>query len=505
MADLSDKQLLAYLETLEAELRPLVEKATAGLPSGSPRAIRRRILRGREDRFWFYRHYLPHLFTEPFAAWQREMGEFIDAHAQAQFLVWRGSGKSTVLDRAEALRALTAQDTSYAILTSRTDKQTYPMVLRLRVEFEANARIRQDYGDQALGPLWSMHHFILKNGREVQGLSLKGAARGMLSIGNKRPELWILNDLQELRDARSPEVIEGTLDFILSVVIPAMNKRRGKVWVAGTKISEDCAMARLEHDPHFPTFKRAAEDGTMTHFTDPLRFPRAVLEAEKRLIGSERYNREYLHVAVGREGRFRHEWVRTYRAEQLAGLPLIAAVYWDPAIAPRGDFKAIVTWALHAETGHRYCLRAFLSRGASPREQAFEYFRQIRTLNARPDTVWVSGYEANGFQALLEYPLEECRRALGLPADVLGTQVVNTVNKEIRVAAMAPAWEGGSVFFCQGDSDQDLLVDQHVFWPKRGMDGPDATRGAWQLIDGLAFRDPALAVPGIGAAYPEQW
>jgi hypothetical protein len=300
----------------------------------------------------------------------------------------------------------------------------------------------------------------------------------------------VLDDLQELKDAKNPDRIDEIVEFIGSVVIPAMDAKRAMVRIVGTKMSEDCAIARLEANPHYGHFRLDAahgEDG-VSHETEAVRFPQPHLVRTKALLGSDAYAREYLNTAVGKQGLVRRAWIKTYRAAELAGHAWMWAVYWDPALGrvTDGDYKAIVTLLKHMDTGRLYVRSAFIRKDASPEEQARELIRQyLDALQAHGSGGRV-GFESNGFQTMMQYPLEDAARERGLPALPL-QEVLHTQNKELRVATLVPLIERGDLLFQEDEGDQQLLADQFVYWPKRGKDGPDAVEGAYQLLLGLSI------------------
>ena len=486
----------------------------AGPPPGAhggetKAAFSERVRRAKEDRLGFYSRYLPHLFTHPFVDAHHDLGRALDEHAYLLVLAFRGWGKSTLVTYAETLRLLVTRQVDFAVLTGRSETLTATLVLQLRKELETNEALRRDFGPFEPGAIWQSAHFALANGMEVLGRPLGGTARGLRSLANRRPQLWVLDDLQELEDARNPERIEHVRDFIKSVVIPAMQppERGGEecdkgapgsggctgqarqtdgrslIRVVGTKMSEDCALARLAAEPGFFTFRLDAEDGEMKTAADPHRYPLPVLRERKTLLGSDAYAREYLNTAVSRDGMVRRPWLRTYRPEELPGRLLQCAVFWDPAIRPGGDYKAIVSLALDAAAGRYYVLDAFLERTASPEEQVRELVRQWRRALDLGGGAAQCGYEANGMQSLLEYPLERHRSESGLPPVPL-RRLINTENKELRVATLVPLFEQGRIFFAADSPGQRALMDQWVFWPRRGSDGPDAMHGAWHLLQG---------------------
>jgi hypothetical protein len=456
-------------------------------------STRWRVQRAGEDLEFFCLHYLRDSFDQPFGQAHRALGQALDAEPVLHVLAFRGWGKSTLVSLAETLRLLVTRRVDFAVLTGRSEQMTRTLVLQLRLELQTNEALRSDFEGLERGALWQHLRFALADGREVLGRPLGGTARGLRSLANRRPQLWVLDDLQELADGRRPERIRHVLDFIRGVVVPAMQPpvaaepgqpvQRSLIRVVGTKMSEDCAMAKLEAEPGFATFRLDAEDGQFRTAADPARFPLSLLREQRALLGANAYAREYQNTAVSQEGTVRREWLARYRPQELAALPLQAAVYWDPAIRPGGDFKAIVSLALHLASGRYYVLDAFLERNASPDEQVRELYRQWRRAFDLSRGNAVAAYEANGMQRLMEYPLEWHRVAAGLPPLPL-KRVVNTEHKEGRIGRILPLLEQGRFLFDSASPAQQQLMDQWVFWPRGGTDGPDAMHGAWLLLQG---------------------
>jgi len=65
--------------------------------------------------------------------------------------------------------------------------------------------------------------------------------------------------------------------------------------------------------------------------------------------------------------------------------------------------------------------------------------------------------------------------------------VTHRIAKETRVAGLSPLLERGKIRFIRGHSDQELLVEQLLFFPSRTLhdDGPDALEGAVTLTQNM--------------------
>ena len=76
-------------------------------------------------------------------------------------------------------------------------------------------------------------------------------------------------------------------------------------------------------------------------------------------------------------------------------------------------------------------------------------------------------------------------RELGSLLPVKG--VTHRIAKETRVAGLSPLLERGKIRFIRGHSDQEVLVEQLLYFPSRTMhdDGPDALAAAVQMAQGM--------------------
>jgi predicted phage terminase large subunit-like protein len=98
----------------------------------------------------------------------------------------------------------------------------------------------------------------------------------------------------------------------------------------------------------------------------------------------------------------------------------------------------------------------------------------------------IFGVEDNLFQRLLLKEFDRLGRERGQMLPVKG--VTSRLAKETRVASLSPLMERGKIRFIRGHSDQELLVEQLLYFPSRTLhdDGPDALEGAVRLAQTMA-------------------
>jgi len=135
---------------------------------------------------------------------------------------------------------------------------------------------------------------------------LKARGRGQRLRGLKhkqhRPDLIILDDVENDQQARSPELVKKLLSWITSAVYPAIEASGSLFWI-GTILARKSALYTAIHSEEEPwrhwtrRIYRALnedpgrQDGAPTSLW-PARHPVPTLLEQKRLMGSLAFNRE---------------------------------------------------------------------------------------------------------------------------------------------------------------------------------------------------------------------
>tara|TARA_R110002096_G_scaffold77608_2_gene182577 strand:- start:3349 stop:4191 length:843 start_codon:yes stop_codon:yes gene_type:complete len=146
----------------------------------------------------------------------------------------------------------------------------------------------------------------------------------------------------------------------------------------------------------------------------------------------------------------------------------------------RGDYAAIALVG-RDEHGYFYVLKVSMVRDSAE--------RQIARLWEMYDLVGSRcryAYEDNGFQSLLEIPLEQARqerKQAGRAAAMAIEGYTSTVNKMNRIMSLAPRISNGWIQFA--DDLPPELMDQFRSIPTGAHDdGPDAVERAIWVLDG---------------------
>lgn len=448
----------------------------------SAKARKERKQRAKKDKLWFFRTYFPHYFTLPFCEMHREVVRLMDTRGEgvpATVVVAapRGHGKSTLVSLAYPIHQILFQGAHFIVLVSATADMAERFVMRIRLEFENNVRIRTDFGDLRGHP-WSDEELVANQvmvWARGSGQALRGAV-----YGPYRPDLFILDDVETDELVRNPRRVERLKKWILGTVYPAMAKD-GLLFMIGTKLSRRSVLAQFLEDK---TWLHAEYRAIITD--KPLwqeKFTIDQLNAMKEKMGTLDFNREYMNDPRDEEGMFKQEWIQYYEPETLSMDQLSIYAALDPSVGAgeSSDYKAFVTIGVDPD-GIIYVLDAWI-RKASIEEMirmVYAKWHQYRHL--------VIGIETNVFQRVLLnlFDMEARKRAQWLPLK----EVQHSIAKEARIVRLSPLIERGVIRFAKGHSDQDLLIEQLIYFPSSTVndDGPDALEMVVQISDLYAGR-----------------
>jgi predicted phage terminase large subunit-like protein len=306
--------------------------------------------------------------------------------------------------------------------------------------------------------------------------------------------LAILDDLENDSNVRNPEIVQSILDWVKSAVYPCLDAG-GTLMIIGTILRWRSALHLMLTSPDEPycnfnrrLYRAYQEDGTSLW---EARHPVARLKLQKQLMGSVAFNREKMNEPAPDGGFFKEEWIHYYHPDSLKDKELVVAGFFDPSM----------------ETGATSDYKAFITVGWCPQEMVFyvmDAVIQKTTLEQIMRTIYnrheqyrylLVGVEDNLFQRLLlkEFDRLGVERCQLLP--VRG--VTHRIAKETRVAGLSPLLERGKIRFIRGHSDQELLVEQLLYFPSRTLhdDGPDALEGAVALVREVPTGDKQKYIP----------
>jgi hypothetical protein len=274
----------------------------------------------------FMRTYLPHYFQDEFAHFHYELIELLDRRPGQDEVVVpvavaapREFAKTTITSFGYVLHQVYLKQRRFVIIGSDTEDLASDLTGYLYLEMLYNERLKADYGEMVRDG-WAVDDFVTLN-----DVRLKARGRGQRLRGLKyrqyRPDLVILDDLENDKGVRNPRLVKDLLEWIKNTVYPAIDAQ-GSLFIIGTILARGSALAKIvrgEEEPfnywHRRLYRAITPEGESLW---PARHPLSKLMQQKALMGSLAFNREKMNDPLDEEGLFREQWIRYYQPEELA-------------------------------------------------------------------------------------------------------------------------------------------------------------------------------------------
>jgi predicted phage terminase large subunit-like protein len=455
----------------------------------TPEVQTKRKNRALSDPFYFFRTYLPHYFNTKFAPFHYELVASLERRPSlgdstvvkpVVVAAPREFAKTTITGFGYVLHQIVFKMRHFILLLSDTQDLASDLSGYIYLELCYNERLKRDFG-KLVRDNWAVEDYVTLN--DVRLLA-RGRGQRIRGLKHKqhRPDLVIMDDLENDTSARNPQRCKDLLRWINGSAYSGIDVH-GNLFIVGTILSQKSALATMvlsKEEPYIhwdrKIYRALTEDGQSLW---PAKFSLEVLAEQKRLMGTAAFNREKLNLANDEDSYFQADWFQYYGPEDLVdaegkGKDLVVVGWYDPSleVGSQHDYKAIITLGFSASEATYYVLDAWIKRQSL--DQAIITAHELHKLYRYA----IFGVEDNLFQRLLLKEFATKSKELGIALPVSGRG--NYLAKETRIAGLSPLVERGNIKFREHHSDQNLLVEQLLFFPQRGMhdDGPDALAGA---------------------------
>ncbi len=471
-----DKRAKEIVARMKQEATPFADDSRAAKKGRTDRA--------KTDRLWFLKTYFPHYFSKPFAGFQGEWNSLADVKNEIVLIAApREHGKSGFWTLGVPAHDIYTKRSLFDLVVSNTEDLAGDFCRFIQLEIEGNERLRQDYGDLTNRGDWAAEDFTARNGVRVKA---RGRGQKVKGLRNRQHRVGriIVDDLETDQTARNPRIVKESVDWILEDLFNTLGDG-GTMTIINNLVSKRGVVAQLigmkrEDNPEAPRFisrvYRALLDGDVPLW--PEVWPRERLLKKKAQIGSVRFNKEFQNDPKDDDGMFREEWIRYYHPEEITGKALRVYMDIDPSSesGASNDYKAIITIGIDTD-GIIYVLDAFIRR-VSPNEMAKVAYSRYEELHPL-----LIGMEENALGEFAQSPFQLVAQDKKYVLPVRGFK--NTMAKEARIGRISPHVERGIIRFRKSHSDQDLLVEQLIYFPSTTVhdDGPDALEGAVDMAE----------------------
>ena len=495
----------------------------AGSPLTGKGGIRQRL--GAIDMEFFGRAYFPHYFSRPSpefhkeldAIWQQGVlkGQYPITPAKIKEIsrmngtkrvaaAPRGHAKSTTLTFKGTMHAIVYGYKHYPIIISDSSEQAEGFLDNIRVEFEENEFLKEDFGDLT-GKVWRSNVLITSTNIKVEAIGSGKKIRGR-KHRNWRPDLLVLDDIENDENVRTPEQRSKLENWFLKAVSKAGDDYTDIVYI-GTLLHYDSLLAKTLKNPGYKAIKYKAvisfskaddlwkkwEDiytdlSNDNHEEDA----KAYFEANRKemlegtqVLWEEKlsyYDLMVMRVTEGEASFNSEEQNEPINPEDYNDAEIVfnSKEYYffgfvDPSLGKtkHSDFSAIITMAKHKVSGYMYVMDADIER-RHPDKIIADVLEKEKWL--RRD--YGKGYKKFGaetvqFQWFLKEELAKASAKAGLYLPI--EEVPQVSDKTMRVQTLQPDVKNHYIKF---NKRHKLLLEQMEHFPMGAHDdGPDALEG----------------------------
>lgn len=540
--DTAEQEALNDLDTL---IRTFVQKDTSperlsilrdyynGAPLTGKDGIRRRL--GAIDMEFFGRAYFPHYFSRPSPEFHRELdniwqqgvlkGEYPVTPAKVKKIsrmagvkravaAPRGHAKSTTLTFKGTMHSIVYQYKHYPIIISDSSDQAEGFLENIRVEFEENEAIREDFGN-LVGKVWRSNVLVTSTNIKIEAIGSGKKIRGR-KHRNWRPDLLVLDDIENDENVRTPEQRRKLESWFFKAVSKAGDDYTDIIYI-GTLLHYDSLLAKTLNNPGYKAIKYKAvisfadeEDlwkeweeiftdlSNENNEADALAFfernrermlkGTEVLWEEKLSYydlmvmkvteGEASFNSEEQNEPINPEDcTFNSEWFEYYNEAEIdfKSRDYLFFGFVDPSLGKtkKSDFSAIITLAKHRVSGYMYVMDADIERRHPDKiiTDILEKERMLRRDYGRGYKKF--GAETVQFQWFLKEELAKASARAGLYLPI--EEVPQTTDKTMRIQTMQPDVKNHYIKF---NKRHKRLLEQMEHFPMGAYDdGVDALEG----------------------------
>lgn len=515
---MKSKEFLTSLTKLAESLRQTIEASYSGWDD-SPQAIKERVekvndlVTGFE---YFVKTYFPHYLrhdsqSQLHAYLFEELPRMLSADSsQTEALAApRGEAKSTIVTRLFPLYCIVTNRKRYIVVFSDTTDQAAEFLLAIKMELEANQRLKIDFPEAfGVGSTWQVEKILTRNNVRVKAMGAGKSTRGLV-FGAYRPDLAILDDLENDENIENPKQRDKLERWIKRAVLKlGVVGEKFDVLYIGTILHYDSVLNRVLQNKGWRTrtfkalikypenmklwdeweviFEKEGTDEALAFYQKHKKAmdKGAVVSWKARPLydlmvirvrdGHDNFDSELQNdPSAGEDAVFGESM--NYWYELPSDVMYFGAC--DPSLGKKsknnkkGDPSAIVVGAYQLSTGKVFIVVADIQR-RTPNKIISDIIRYQKEYGCQ---VWA--FESVQFQEFLRTQLVERSAKERVPVPAM--PIIPNTDKMLRIQALQPHMFNGLLLL---HNSQTTLKEEFKHFPKSlNDDGMDATEMVWTL------------------------
>lgn len=407
-------------------------------------------------------------FYTPFAQPHHEMFRLIDSDSQKVAIAApRGIGKTTIA-RTVAEKAILFRDINFITYISRSATHAEAQTENIKRELLSNQLIRKLFGNIKISDAdldmdetfskkaWTAfgNTFVLPRGagQQVRGLNWAGY----------RPQLIIVDDLEDKKEVRNEDLRTSLKDWFFSDLMKSVDKFSNiwRVIYIDTIKHEDSLLQNLLDAPDWDSVRLSLCDADYNTLvpaymtTDEIQVE---LEQHREKGILESFYMEYMNQVTGEHSAFKSEYFKYYDEKDIQHRKDIENILLaDPAktVNPGSAESAIVCVGIDNKE-KRYLVRDVVADKLLPDQFFNEIFLMAARWNAR-----VVGIEETSLNEFVRQPFLSEKMKRGASFEVVWLKPRGGEKKEERIVSLVPYYRQGEIWHnraCCGPLEAQLI------------------------------------------------
>ncbi len=401
----------------------------------------------------------PDAFRAPFSTLHNQMFDLVDSGAQMIAIAApRGIGKTTIA-KLIANKGILFRDVSFIIYVSNSATMAEMQTENIKRELVINSEIKGLFGDIKVSDYDSaMEESFSKLAWVAYGKTLvlpRGSGQQIrgLNWSNHRPELIIIDDLEDKKEIKNEDIRREMKQWLLSDVMKSVN-RYSKEWriiYIDTLKHEDSVLQMLLDSPEWKSIRLELCDENL-HSNDVNYMNDAELAEEYRRHEEKGeldvFYMEYRNLPIStKDAVFKPEYFKYYEEADLQNNKNIEnVVIVDPAktVKVHSAESAIVGIGIDTQSQKLY-IRDIVHRKLYPDEIINEMFMMADRLHAH-----AVGVETTSLEEFIKQPIKNEMSRRGKYYELVWLKArggrTQQSGKEERISALAPFYRQGFVY-----------------------------------------------------------
>lgn len=431
----------------------------------------------------------PERFYLPFSPLHDKIFRVLDDDSIKKVVItaFRGFGKTSIVDLAYPAKKILFRDKKFIVLVSCTATLAVMQSENLKRELLTNPDVNKIFGSIRPAPGnpvadFSKEAWVTDSGTLILPRGAGQQVRGIL-FGNYRPDLIIVDDLEDSEEVMNDEYRMKLKKWLFSDVMNSVSRHRKdwKVVFIGTLLHEDSLLATLMGDkewahvdiPLFDPYAAGYKSNWPDYMSD--KEVESLIEEYRSLGLLDVLYKEYANVVKSGESGWKQSYFKYYD-EPISGIAETVVVC-DPAKSSTMESanSAVEAWGIDLSSNRFYLRDLEKGRWASP--DVIDHTLAMADLfGAR-----VIGVETTGVGDWIKYAFTNEAMSRGKVYEFIWLEA-GTQKKERRAAWLLPLYKRGAVYHNKNVSGP--LETQMMAYPAcREWDCLDAAAYLMKLLE----------------------